>query len=138
MYILLKIQVITPYIYSSAYLEALIRTMFFTSSTPLRVPPIVNTISDLTKAPHRPLGFAILSLRESVIGLGLGPLLFGPLGEVYGRKESPTQDFLLICFHAVRYVSPESPSPAGANYPKNSICYVPPFIGPIFGPLVSG
>lgn len=58
MYILLKIQVITPYIYSSAYLEALIwTTMFFTSSTPLRVPPIVNAISDLTKAPHRPLGF---------------------------------------------------------------------------------
>ena len=39
MYILLKIQVITPYIYSSAYLEALIwTTMFFTSSASLRVP----------------------------------------------------------------------------------------------------
>ncbi|KAI0078162.1 MFS general substrate transporter [Panus rudis PR-1116 ss-1] len=109
---------------------------------------------------------ALLGVSVYVIGFGLGPLLFAPLSEVFGRRPvflvtygilnlfllgcalSPSITPMLVCrFFAGTFGSSPLTNSSGTvsdiwtareRGVASAVYATAPFLGPVFGPLISG
>lgn len=124
------------------------------------------TEDSLSKDFHVSHTAAILSISLFVLGLGLGPLLIGPLSEVYGRNIvyrvsyglffvfswpvtfAPNISVYFIFRFITGFCGSAFLSVAGGSvsdlFSNESVANpmalytISPFIGPVFGPLISG
>lgn len=125
-----------------------------------------GTISQVVENLHTSVELATAGLSLYVVGFGLGPLLWAPLGEIYGRQvilflsygaftafnagcvaAQNIETVLILRFFSGAFASSALVNPAGVIADMFDIRHrgiamssfaMAPFMGPVFGPIVGG
>ncbi|KAJ3556051.1 hypothetical protein NM688_g2239 [Phlebia brevispora] len=100
-------------------------------------------LASIMKELHMSHEVAILGVSLFVLGFGLGPLVFAPLGELYGRRiVFLTTYAIFTLFHLGGALGHNTATLLStrllAGIFGSSLYATAPFMGPVLGPIVSG